>query len=200
MSVVTLIIFCAAGFFSLPVATAQQQGLYGLPFGFSPFGPWGNIQTVPTPSYLYNFRSSPINQLGAGNYWGANSGLLSSPLLAGSRFSNSPLRSANAYINGATTVFVPPTATSIKVSIKQPGSGIPGIKLSALTPPVTVYIYPSGYVPPAPTTIAPVTTTAPAVISGLGLQRVNFSPYRPAFSYGQTFSFPRTVPSFPGLY
>jgi len=202
LSIATLIIFCAAGFFSLPVATAQQgfaqQGLYGLQLGLSQFGLLGNGQT---PSYSYNFLSPPINSFGvnnyfrANNYFGAGTGLLSSPSLVGNRLSNSLLRTA--HINGATTVFIPPSSTNLKVSIK-PGQGIPGIKLSALVAPLTVYIYPSGYVPPAPipTTIAPVTTTAPAAISGM-LRQVNFSPYQQqGYSLGQTFYSPRIATPF----
>ena len=131
------------------------------------------------------------NYLGGNNYLAASNGLYPTASLAGSLSPTAPLRAAHAYINGATTVFIPPSSTNLKVSIK-PGQGIPGIKLSALTAPLTVYIYPSGYVPPT------TTTTAPAVISGLGgLQQVFPSPYRSsAYSLGQSFYSPRVTSSF----
>ena len=206
LSIVTLITFYTAGFFSLPAATAQ--GLFGIPFGLSQYGLSGNIQALTTPRYLYDFVSPLINQLGAanyagtanylrtGNYWGAGNGLQPAASIAGNLLSAAPLRTAHATVNGATTVFIPPSSTNLKVTIK-PGQGIQSIKLSALTAPLTVYIYPSGYIPPAPATTTPATSTAPAVISGLGgLQQVFPSPYRSAYSLGQTFIPPWTTPSF----
>jgi len=180
LSVITLIIFCVAGFSSLPAANAQ---LYGFPPVFSPFALWGNIQAPAAPTYLYNW--------GVPNYLGASSSrLLPSATMAGSLSPAAPLRAANAYINGATTVFVPPSATNLTVAIKQQGvQGVQPIKLSALTPPITVYIYPSGYVPPT-------TTTAPAAISGLGgLMPIFPSPSQPAFPFGQTSIAPWAVPA-----
>lgn len=183
LNIVALVIFSVAGFYSLPAANAQ--GLW-----FSPF--W-NVPAVTAPRYPYDFLSPLYNR------WSAGNGLLSSASLTGSISPLAPLRSAHASINGATTVFVPPSATNITVSVKQPGSGIPGIKLSALVPPITVFIYPSGYVPPAPATtpatILPTATTSPAVISAYGgLQQIFSSSYQPT-PYQPAFSLRGTIPS-----
>ncbi|MEW5802702.1 MAG: hypothetical protein AB1847_11440 [bacterium] len=183
LCIVALIIFGIAGISSLPAADAQN------PLWLSPF------LTVPTfPRYSYDFLSPLLNQ------WGTNNGLLPSAPYTGSLSPVTPLRTAHAFINGATTVFIPPSSTNLRVSIK-PGTGIPGIKLSALVAPLTVFIYPSGYVPPTPTvvpvtpvvttpTVVPITTpattlptttaTAPAVISGFG----GLQPFRSTFSFG----------------
>jgi hypothetical protein len=172
LSVVTLIIFCVAGFSSLPAANAQ---LYGFPPVFSPFAfqPAMAPYLTGAPTYLYNW--------GVPNYFGpSSSGLLPSATIAGSMSPIAPLRAANARINGVTTVFVPPSATNMTLVVKAV-QGVQPTKLSALTAPLTVYIYPSGYVPPT-------TTTAPAAISGLGgLRQVFPSPsQQPAFPFGQT--------------
>jgi len=184
-----------------PLAIANAQGLFGLPF-------WNSYLAL-APRYPYDFLSPLLSR------WTAGSGLLPSTLLAGNSSATSPLRFAHASIQGVTTIFIPPSATSVKLSVKPftgtTGSSIPSVKLSALVPPLTVYIYPTGSLPPTlvttPTVATPVTTpvttplttpattlptsttSAPAVISGLGgLQQVFPSPLRPTFPpYGSVF-------------
>ncbi|MGA1875472.1 MAG: hypothetical protein ACMUIA_07680 [bacterium] len=84
----------------------------------------------------------------------ANFPLLAPPALPpATPFSPVPIPSAS--IQG-TTIYVPPTATGIKIS----GPGL-GQLLSGIIPPATIFIYPSGYVPPAPVTPVPVPPPAP---------------------------------------
>jgi len=196
-----------------PLAIANAQGLFGLPF-------WNSYLAL-APRYPYDFLSPFLGR------WTAGSGLLPSTLLAGNPSPTSPLRFAHASIQGVTTIFIPPSATNFKLVVK-PSTG-DAIKLTALVPPLTAYIYPTGYIPPTlvttPTVVTPVTTpavvtpvttpavvtpvttpvttplttptttlptsttSAPAVISGLGgLQQVFPSPLRPTFSpYGSVF-------------
>ena len=84
---------------------------------------------------------------------------LTFPTLAPSIFPFTPIlpptRLPTASIQG-TTVFVPTTLTTFGINV--PGFG--GL-LTSISPPITIFIYPTGYVPPAP--IVP-TVIAPTVI------------------------------------
>lgn len=114
---------------------------------YSFFTPWNNNQNL-VPRTANSYRSSA-------SAFGSLSPLPPSPV---------------ARIAGATTIFIPPTVPILSKVVIKP-SGLSSIKLSNVAFPLTVYIYPTGYVPPAPTpvitptTIAPAITTAPATIS-----------------------------------
>jgi len=95
---------------------------------------------------------------------------------------------------GATTIWLDPAVTLLDKVVIKPAGADP-IKLSAIIPPLTVYIFPSGYIPstvpisvvnptavlapPVPITVAipipPPTTLTPAQVSGGRL--LPFGPY-----------------------
>ncbi|MGA1873982.1 MAG: hypothetical protein ACMUIA_00045 [bacterium] len=155
-SIIISFIFHMAGPFSL-TADAQWYPSFP-PLRFPGLPIYSPVPQIPTYPLFTPFRnplglpSLSLNpRLPAATVQGALSPFLPNPI---------------ASIAGTTTIFVPTTITILdKVVIKPPN--IEPIKLSSITVPLTVYIYPVGYVPPAPApvTTVPATTITPTVIA-----------------------------------
>jgi len=178
-----LLILILSGFFSWP-ANAQWPPLPFSPFGFQANSAYRPFAQVPT----YPFFSPFSNQ------FRAQSGLPGLPT-ASVMGNLAPFPGPLARIQseeevdpvflGATTIFLDPAITLLDKVVIKPLDADP-IKLSAIIPPLTVYIFPSGYVPstvpisvvsptavlapPVPITVAipipPPTTLTPAQVSG----------------------------------
>ena len=124
---------------------------------FSSFGslalpPYSPFPQIPTYSFFTPF-ANPFGYTG-----GLNTNLLPTSLWG----SLPPLQpSPIASIAGVTTVFIPPTLTNFGVNIKAPGFNT--IKLTSLVAPLTLFIYPNGYTPPAPAPVVPPTITPPVI-------------------------------------
>jgi len=130
---------------SLFLTASAQAQVFPLPYGF--------------PTYPYFSPIIPSAQI--------------YPVQSAPAFPLSPsLPPTTASIQGV-TIYIPISATSFNLGIGIPGFGTaigPSLKLTSLSAPTTVFIYPSGYVPPpavptvvAPSVVAP-TTAAPTAI------------------------------------
>ena len=191
-----IVILVLGGFFSSPAKALS-------PLPFSPFGFQANSAYLPftqVPTYPF---FTPFSHPLSPNPFGAQSGLPGLPR-ASTMGSLAPFPGPIARIQdeeevepvflGATTIFLDPAITLLDKVVVKPLDGEP-IKLSAIIPPLTVYIFPSGYVPstvpisvvnptavlapPVPITVAipipPPTTLTPAAVSGSRL--LPFAPY-----------------------
>jgi hypothetical protein len=190
-----LLLLVLSGFFSSP-AKAQW------PMPFSPFGFQANSAYLPfaqVPTYpFFTPFSNPIFS----NPFGAQSrfpGLPTASVMGSLAPFPGPIariqdeEAVEPVFLGVTTIFLDPAITLLDKVVVKPLDGEP-IKLSAIIPPLTVYIFPSGYVPstapisvvnptavlapPVPITVAiptpPPTTLTPAEISG---RLLPFAPY-----------------------
>ena len=148
----TLIIL--VGFTSLPT-NAQLLPAF-TPIGFLTAPAYFSFPQIQIPTYPF---FSPFNPLGVATSQVFN---LPGASVQGGLVPISPIGPL-AVIAGATTVFVPATATDLRINVKVPG--VTNIQLTSLVAPLTVFVYPSGYTPPpAPAVIPPpVTTPIPVV-------------------------------------
>jgi len=168
------------------------------PFGFQANSAYLPFAQVPTYPFFTPFRNPTFS-----NPFGAQSGFPGLPS-ASVMGSLAPFPGPFARIQseevvepvflGATTIFLDPAITLLDKVVIKPAGADP-IKLSAIIPPLTVYIFPSGYIPstlpisvvnptgvlapPVPITVAipipPPTTLTPAQVSGGRL--LPFGPY-----------------------
>ena len=183
-----------SGFFSSP---AQAQWPLPSPFGIQANSAYLPFAQVPTYPFFTPFNTS----------FRAQSGFPGLPT-ASVMGSLAPFPGPIARIKdeeevepvflGATTIFLDPAITLLDKVVIKPLDADP-IKLSAIIPPLTVYIFPSGYVPstvpvsvvnptavlapPVPITVAipipPPTTLTPAEVSG---RLFPFAPYNNPFN------------------
>jgi len=191
-----ILILVLSGFFSSPAKA--QWPLPFSPFGFQANSAYRPFAQIPTYPFFTPF-SNPLSP----NPFGAQSGLPWLPR-ASVMGSLAPFPGPIARIQdeeavdpiflGATTIFLDPAITLLDKVVIKPAGADP-IKLSAIIPPLTVYIFPSGYIPstvpisvvnptavlapPVPITVAipipPPSTLTPAAVSGGRL--LPFAPY-----------------------
>ena len=166
--IIFILILVLMGFFSSPANALWYRPFS--PFGVSATSPYLPLPQVPTYPFFTPF----------GNSLGARPGLPTASVMG----SMAPFPNPFAVINseeevvptflGVTTIFIDPAITLLEKVVVKPLDG-EVIKLSAIIPPLTVYIFPSGYIPtaiapaPIPVPLAPpepitvVTPTAVAV-------------------------------------